>query len=120
MVIFIAASNEDWSSATIRFSDNDIDFVEHDIFNSKPQRPDNLDIELINNDVLLTWDAVTEDTLGNPVTVDHYRIFYSISNPAEDGFILLAALVEETAYLHQQAAEISDRAFYRIVAVMEQ
>jgi len=118
-VIFMTALNEEWNSATIRFSDDNIVFVEQDIYNTKPQRPENLNIELIDNDVLLSWNAVTQDTQGNPVNVDHYKIFCSITDPVEDGFFLLA-IVDDPTYLHQQGAETSDRAFYRIIAVMEQ
>ncbi len=44
---------------------------------SAPQSPKNVIIQISNNDVILTWDEVTQDTNGNPTSVTCYKIFCS-------------------------------------------
>ena len=39
-----------------------------------PIEPSNVDVSVINNDAIITWDAVTQDVYENPITPDGYVV----------------------------------------------
>lgn len=41
----------------------------------KPLAPQNLSIQRLAEDIMLDWDAVIQDELGNPVTISHYLVY---------------------------------------------
>ena len=45
-----------------------------------PREPQNLIITLYGLNIILSWEPVTENTAGNPITVDNYKV-YSSYNP---------------------------------------
>ncbi len=42
-----------------------------------PLPPQNLSIAWYGNDILLNWDPVTQDTGGQPLTPDHYNVYWA-------------------------------------------
>ena len=48
---------------------------------AEPEAPVVTSIELVGDDVKLTWDAVTVDMNNNPTTIDEYRVYGSSETP---------------------------------------
>ena len=82
-----------------------------------PASPENLCI-VVDNDsmnVILSWDAVTQDTGGNPILIDNYRI-YNSSNPGfEASSNYLLDIVSDTTYTHENVLQVG-KMFYKVTA----
>jgi len=83
-----------------------------------PKAPQNLAITTNGADVLLNWDDVTEDINDNPLSVDHYLVYYCATCPdgpftvfGEDGSIT------QSQWTHSDAASLSP-GFYYVTAVV--
>ncbi len=87
---------------------------------SPPALPQNLIIQKIGDDVILSWDPVTEDTNGNPITVTGYNIYASdLPDVVPDiGYLIDAS--STTSYNHIGIAPFVDKIFYIITAVVEE
>jgi photosystem II stability/assembly factor-like uncharacterized protein len=81
-----------------------------------PSQPQNVAVTISGNDINLDWDVVTTDTLGNPITVDGYRVYWS-----EEAVFTC----DDTTYLDETTAHtmvISDivdsaaKLFFKVVA----
>ena len=83
-----------------------------------PVAPQNLSITTDGTDVLLNWGDVTLDLDGNPVSVDHYLVYYCATVPegpftvfGEDGSIT------QSQWTHSGAA-LQSPGFYYVKAVV--
>jgi hypothetical protein len=115
-VNFSAQFYDEWELATIRFSDNTIDYVEMLISNLKPQAPQNITISISDSNITISWDEVNTDTGNNPIIIDHYKVLYSTENPHPDAFQVLDTTTE-TEFIHYQATEEYSKIFYKVKAV---
>jgi hypothetical protein len=83
-----------------------------------PKRPLNVEAEATGSNLVLTWSPVTEDMLGNPVTVDWYEV-YSMNVPhfpVSD----LSPVGSPTDTTFTDVGVVGDTAtnhYYRVVAV---
>lgn len=80
-----------------------------------PQVPENLIITRSGNDIHLTWNPVTQDTNGDPLTVSQYHVYYSNTDPF--GTLTPHVLVSATSWTDTGAASQSRR-FYLVRAVV--
>lgn len=80
-----------------------------------PLSPQNLTITRVGNDIHLTWDPVTQDTNGDPLTVSQYRVYYGSTDPL--GTFVPLVLVSATSWSHTGAAAQAHR-FYLVRAVV--
>lgn len=82
-----------------------------------PLAPQNVSIELASNDVILSWDEVTQDELGDPVDINQYNV-YAGEVPeftcGPDNLAGTVAIPEITLY--GQAGSYARR-FFKITAV---
>lgn len=87
---------------------------------SPPALPQNLIIQKIGDDVILSWDPVTEDTNGNPITVTGYNIYASdLPDVVPDiGYLIDAS--STTSYNHIGIVPFVDKIFYIVTAVVEE
>lgn len=83
-----------------------------------PIAPQNLSITRNGTHIFLDWGDVAFDLAGNPVSVDHYRVYYCATGPAgpftvfgEDGSIT------QSQWTHSNAASQSP-GFYYVTAVI--
>jgi catechol 2,3-dioxygenase-like lactoylglutathione lyase family enzyme len=83
-----------------------------------PVAPGNLSITRNGTHIFLDWGDVEFDLAGNPVSVDHYRVYYCASGPAgpftvfgEDGSIT------QSQWTHSGVASLSP-GFYYVTAVV--
>ncbi len=70
----------------------------------------------------LTWSAVTTDTCGNPIEIDHYTIHKSIDVRFDPLTTETIGPIRETSYTDNSPGVVGDPSvnyFYRIVAVKE-
>lgn len=80
-----------------------------------PLAPANPGLVMAGDDAILTWDPVTEDQNGQPLTPDHYLIWY---NPAgADTTFTQLGQASDTSYTHVGAGQLMRAAYYRITAV---
>lgn len=85
-----------------------------------PDRPaavEGLTISILENDVLLTWQPVTETVNGSPIVPDGYIVLFGEDPCGEDSSFFELGFVSETSFQHIQAAQNHRHLFYRIVAV---
>ena len=85
-----------------------------------PALPQNLQITLQGDDVILSWDPVTTDNMGNPITVAGYNVYASdLSDVVPDiGYLIDTATT--AGYTHWGIAPFVDRIFYIVTAVAEE
>ncbi len=93
---------------------------DYDIFIAKlsyvlPKAPENVHVTMNGQNAVITWDAVTENTHGQPITPDGYRIYKS-SDPL-GGFTLQGSTsYNSTTYTHSMVGATQPRMFYRVRA----
>jgi len=76
-----------------------------------PVSPENVQIEISENDVLLNWAEVDSTIFGSPINVDYYLIYHSL-NPYEDFYYLGAT--QDTTFTHNLVIPFEDKMFYYI------
>ena len=77
--------------------------------------PENLNIEQLGNDVLLTWDPVIADTDDNPINPSGYNIYYH-DRPNGDFIYLGQSTINQFTHLN---AHTEDRSFYKVTAITD-
>jgi PKD repeat protein len=74
-------------------------------------------VQILGNDAIITWEAVTETIYGSPITPDGYIVLYN-ETPYEDAnYYYFLNFVPETSYTHTFVALFRPSMFYRVVAV---
>lgn len=76
-----------------------------------PAAPENVQIEINGNDILLNWAEVDTTIFGTPIDVDYYLIYHSL-NPYEN-FCYLGA-TPDTIFTHNLVVPFEDKMFYQI------
>jgi len=74
-----------------------------------PAAPENVQIEISGNDILLNWTEVDTTIFGTPINVDYYLIYHSI-NPYENFYYLGAT--QNTTFTHNLVVPFEDKMFY--------
>jgi hypothetical protein len=80
---------------------------------SIPNTPQNIQIDIIDPDAIITWDAVTESIDGISIVVDGYVVLYSENNV--DFFFLVLTI--DTSYTHDFVVEFSPQMLYQVIAI---
>jgi len=81
--------------------------------NNPPSTPTFVQIDVINDNAILTWDEVNTTVLGSQIEVDYYLIYHSY-NPY--GNFMFFDSTSETTYTHERIGIFSDKMYYRISA----
>lgn len=81
-----------------------------------PQSPQNLSVIVQEQLLLLDWDDVTIDTLGNPITIDGYQIHVGDNPDFECNNDSLIATVSVSHLELEDVVDYVDRLFFRIIA----
>ncbi|MCB5223790.1 MAG: fibronectin type III domain-containing protein [Candidatus Syntrophosphaera sp.] len=82
-----------------------------------PKAPQNLKLFIVGSDLTLSWDPVTEDVFGNPITVDEYMIYLSDYPGFEIDESSYFDTVDSNIYIFEGLTEFIDRLFFRVIAV---
>ena len=83
-----------------------------EIIPSPPTSPDNVNIEIIGNGAIITWNPVITNVNGNPINVDGYVIYSS--NSPDSAFNYLASTTD-TTYTYSNIA-LSSKMFYQVTS----
>lgn len=82
-----------------------------------PLAPQNVSVTINGSDLLLSWDPVTEDIYGNPITIDQYLIYISeIPDFPIDGSTYYDT-VHTNSCLFEGITDFVDKLFLRVIAV---
>ena len=87
-----------------------ISYIDED---APPKAPENVHITLSENSALITWDAVTENILGQPITPDCYYVYKS-SDPF--GQFTYYGSSSDTTFVLSTTDLSHPRMFYRVTA----
>ncbi len=82
-----------------------------------PKAPDSLRIMNVENDILISWAAVTEDIHGLPLEPDYYNIYYNQDGYVSGIFTYLGSS-DSLFYLHENAILLSAQSLYFVKAFM--
>ncbi len=86
-------------------------------FSAEPMPPENIEIAVVEGDAHITWDAVTEDLIGNSASPDYYIVYYSESNNQGGDYYVLG-FTAATNYTHENVGLTESSMFYRVEAVV--
>lgn len=81
--------------------------------------PSNVQLQLNNTDVQLSWNPVMSDALGNPVYPEGYFVLCNRNPEADINDFILIGFSEDTNYVHRRVASLYSEMFYRIIAADE-
>jgi len=81
----------------------------------EPLPPENVQVSVSGNDVLITWNPVSESVQGIPFTPDSYLVFYNGSNDPDNEYYF-HGLSYNCQYTHQHVVNHAPHMFYRILA----
>jgi len=77
-----------------------------------PAEPQNVQVNTVHPDAIISWSAVDTTIFGDPITPDGYIVLYSENE--EDYFYLW--VTSDTTFTHIGVAEFRDQMFYQVVA----
>lgn len=80
-----------------------------------PLQPENVQININEDSVLLTWDPVTQTQSGNPFTPSYYLVFFNGTGNADGTYYYLGRSYVNSI-LHDGAVLHTDNMFYRVKA----
>ena len=83
---------------------------------AEPEAPENLTISVSNSLVILNWDDVTQDVLGNPIIPSYYEVFVGDHPEFICNFDSLIATVNESYLELADVVDYADRLFFKVVA----
>ena len=83
---------------------------------AKPMAPANLSISIENGLVILNWDDVTQDVLGNPIVPSYYEVFVGDYPDFICNFDTLICTVNESYLELAEIVDYADRLFFKVIA----
>ena len=81
--------------------------------NEQPASPANVDINILGNDVELSWNEVNSSIYGNFLLTDYYLIYNSLDPYSNFSF---HGLTTDTTYIHQSVSQFSNKMFYKVTS----
>ncbi len=81
----------------------------------EPLPPQNVLVTTTGNDVLITWDPVTDSVQGIPITPDSYLVLYNGSEDPDDDYYF-HGLSYGCQYTHYHVVTHAPHMFYRVLA----
>lgn len=80
-----------------------------------PKAPENVNLIASGNDMLISWDAVSETIFGSPFTPDYYLVLYNGSSHPEGEYYFHGA-TPNLSYTHYLVGLHAQNMFYRVRA----
>jgi hypothetical protein len=84
---------------------------------AEPMAPANLTISIVNGLLILDWDDVTQDILGNPIVPSCYEVFVGDNPEFICNFDSLISTVNESYLELEDIVEYADRLFFKVIAL---
>lgn len=79
-----------------------------------PKPPANVQITIVGDDTVISWDAVTQTIFDTPISPEYYFV-YGANNPT--GEFVLNGLTQNLSYTHPYITLGAQRMFYKVTAV---
>ncbi len=86
---------------------------------SAPLQPQNVELTLQGKDAVVTWDAVTQNAVGQTITPDGYVILYSETPEATVDDYLFLTFTTESEFTHARVVQYSDTMFYMVETAID-
>jgi len=83
---------------------------------AEPEAPENLSISIVDGLLILNWDDVTQDVLGNPIIPSYYEVFVGDHPDFICNFDSLIATVNESYLELDDVIDYADRLFFKVIA----
>jgi len=83
---------------------------------AEPEAPENLSISIVDGLLILNWDDVTQDVLGNPIIPSYYEVFVGDHPDFICNFDSLIATVNESYLELDDVVDYADRLFFKVIA----
>ena len=97
-----------------QYTETKIDFIT--VFGEDPPAPpENVQIEIIYPDAIISWTAVDTTITGEPIIPDGYNVYYSEN---ENDYYFLGSTIE-TYFNHKDIALDNPKMFYRVRAYVD-
>jgi len=78
-----------------------------------PAPPTDVQIDIVGDNIMLTWTEVDTTIYGTPIDVDYYLVYYS-EFPSEDSLFFFHGATIHPMYFHYYAALFADAMFYKV------
>lgn len=82
-----------------------------------PNMVQDVEVNIEGDDVIITWQAVTETIDGTPITPDLYIVLYNETPYEDENYYYYLTSTAELSAVHTRVALFRDSMFYRVVAV---
>jgi len=94
--------------------------VDFTALNVPPTPPDNIQVEIVYPDAVISWSAVDTTIFGDPITPDGYIILYN-ETAYEDSLQFYDYLdyTTDLTYTHTDVAQNHEQMFYEVVAYLD-
>ena len=79
-----------------------------------PKEPENVTINMVDDNAVITWDVVTENIYNSPIAPDGYIVLYN--EILDDDYYWFLADTTELTYTHQNVGLHRENMFYRVRA----
>ncbi|MFO8144266.1 MAG: hypothetical protein R6T89_00830 [Candidatus Syntrophosphaera sp.] len=92
------------------------------IVNPLPDEPQDVQLDISNNvDAVISWQPVTQNIYGFPLTPDGYIVLYSEypCNQDDHFYYYLGETAGETSFTHYNVVRRRDQMFYKVIAFMD-
>ena len=85
-----------------------------------PLAPQNVQLNIVGVDGIISWDSVSENIYGFPLTPEGYLVYYNeIASGNEEDYYFLAFVENDTTYTHLNVARFSPQMFYKVAAYVD-
>jgi len=78
-----------------------------------PAPPTDVQIDIVGDNIMLSWTEVDTTIFGDPIDVDYYLVYYS-EYPSEDSLFFFHGATIHPMYFHYYAALFADAMFYKV------
>ena len=84
-----------------------------------PAEPQNVQVDIVYPDAIISWTAVDTTIFGDPITPDGYIILYNETAYEDEQFYYYLDYITDLTYTHTFVAQHREQMFYEVVAYLE-
>jgi len=83
-----------------------------------PKPPENVSVNIVYPDAIITWDAVMQNIDNSPITPDGYLVLFSENPGTNDDNYFFLGFTTDLTYTHRYVAQYSSNMFYKVEATL--
>ena len=84
-----------------------------------PAEPQNVQVNIIYPDAIISWSAVDTTIFGDPITPDGYIVLYNETAYEDEQFYYFLDFTTDLTYTHTYVAQHRNQMFYKVVAFID-